>query len=55
MVNVVKKLIIENSNGTTSCSGIEMAFNPPKELDWHEQTRKWIIEVFTKRGCEKEL
>jgi hypothetical protein len=40
-----------HSDGTTSCKGILMAFDPT--VDWHEPTRKWLTTKFVGRGCDR--
>ena len=44
-------LLIDHGNGTTSCRGILMAFDPPVGMAWYEPTRKWIMEVLVPRAC----
>ena len=48
----VCELLIENEDGKTACRGILMAQD--ETVDWHEPTRRWLLDVFIGRGCEDE-
>ncbi len=43
--------LLEYENGTTACKVIQAAID--NTLDWHEPTRRWIVEEFVGRGCQK--
>jgi len=42
-----------NEDGTTTCVGIEMAFDPDPKVEWEESARKWLTETLVGRGCER--
>ena len=46
----VCELLIENEDGKTSCRGLLMAQD--KTVDWHEPTRRWLLDTVIGRGCE---
>ena len=43
-------LLINNNDGTTTCKGIQSAFD--KSLDWYEDTRIYLTTKVTQRGCD---